>query len=160
MVWLLALLLFLPFAIVLLVGAPYLPTRKKQVNEALDLLALKPGELLVDLGCGDGVVLVEAAKRGIRAEGYELNPLVCAVAYVRTWRYRKLVTVKCRDFWSVKLPQETQAVYTFLLDPYMEKLDAKLVKELPKGGKLLSYTFTIPGKKPAASHGACYLYKY
>lgn len=158
--WLLTLLLFLPFAIVLLVGAPYLPTRKKQVNEALDMLALKPGELLVDLGCGDGVVLLEAAKRGIRAEGYELNPLVCVAAYLRTWRYRKQVTVKCRDFWSVELSKDTRAVYTFLLDPYMEKLDTKLTKELKKGSRLLSYTFTIPGKKPTASRGAFYLYKY
>ena len=158
--WLLALLLFLPFAIVLLVGAPYLPTRKKQVNEALDILALKPGELLVDLGCGDGVVLVEAAKRGIRAEGYELNPIVCAVAYIRTWRYRALVTVRCRDFWSVRLPADTKAVYTFLLDPYMEKLDRKLTGELKRGSKLLSYTFTIPGKKPASAKNACYLYRY
>lgn len=157
---LLALLLSLPFAIVLLVGAPYLPTRKKQVNEALDLLNLKPGDLLVDLGSGDGVVLVEAAKRGIKSIGYELNPLIFIVAYIRTWRYRNLVSVKCRDFWSAPLPRGVKAVYAFLLDPYMEKLDAKLTRELKKGSKLLSYTFTIPGKNPATSKNACYLYKY
>lgn len=150
----------LPFAVVLLVGAPYLPTRKKQANQALDLLNLKPGALVVDLGSGDGIVLIQAAKRGLRAIGFELNPLVFAVSYVRTLPYRSLVRVKFGNFWNAKLPEDTKGIFVFLLDPYMEKLDKKLKTELKKGTKLVSYTFTIPGKKSLKTKDALKLYTY
>ena len=160
MFWLVALIIVLPFALVLLVGAPYLPTRKKQANQALDLLDLKKGDLVVDLGSGDGVVLVQAAKRGLRAVGYELNPLVFALSYLRVLPHRKLVKVRYGNFWNAKLSEDTKGVFVFLLDPYMKKLDQKLAKELQKGTKLVSYTFDIPGKKPIKSHDALNLYRY
>ncbi len=160
MFWLIALCIVVPFAYVLLFGAPYLPTRKRQVNQALDLLALKKGELLVDLGSGDGAVLVEAAKRGIRCIGYELNPLVFCAAYLRVWKYRKLVTLRLRNFWKVPIPKETKGVFVFLLDKYMVKLDAKFGSELLKGTKVVSYTFEIPTRKPVKVSGALNVYIY
>lgn len=160
MLWVVAFTFVLPFALVLLVGAPYLPTRKQQAEQALDLLNLKPGELLVDLGSGDGAILVAAAKRGLRAEGYELNPLVFIVSYLRLLPHRRLVRVRCRNFWNVSLPKDTKGVFVFLLDPYMQRLDSKLSQELTKGARLVSYTFTVPGKKPAKTKQACYLYQY
>jgi hypothetical protein len=159
MILLVLLLILLPFAVVLLFGAPYLPTRKEQAEEALDLLDLKPGEVFVDLGCGDGVMLVHGAKRGLICYGYELNPFVWLVAYVRTFRYRKTVKVKLGNFWKIQLPKGTKGVYVFLLDKYMSQLNEKLTKEL-KGGRLLSYTFKIPGKKAISSKRAMNLYKY
>ncbi len=160
MIWLALLIIILPFAYVLLFGAPYLPTRKKQVNQALDLLGLKKGELLIDLGSGDGAVLVEAAKRGIRCVGYELNPFVFTVAYIRVWQYRKLVKLRLKNFWSQSIPAETRGVFVFLLDKYMVKLDEKLRTEAPKGTRVVSYTFEIPGKKASTSKQALNLYQY
>jgi len=159
-IWLVLLVLITPFAYVLMFGAPYLPTRRAQVNQALDLLALKKGELLIDLGSGDGAVLVEAAKRGIKCIGYELNPFVFAVAYLRVWKYRKLVKIKLKNFWKLPIPAETAGVFVFLLDKYMQKLDKKLQKEAPRGLKVISYTFLIPGKKPKVSKNALSLYVY
>ena len=152
--------IILPFAYVLLFGAPYLPTRKAQVKQALDLLNLKKGELLLDLGSGDGTVLVEAAKRGIQCIGYELNPLVFAVAYLRVWRYRKLVELRLKNFWRQPIPPETKGIFVFLLDKYMTKLDKKLKSEAPKGTKVVSYTFIIPSKKAKSSNQALSLYQY
>ena len=160
MIWLLSLILIIPFAFVLLFGAPYLPTRKAQVNQALDLLDLKKGQLLIDLGSGDGAVLIEAARRGIRCIGYELNPLVFVVAYVRTWRYRRLVTVRLQNFWSQTVPKDTSGVFVFLLEPYMQRLEDKFNSELPRGAKVVSYTFTLPKKKPVRTDGAMSLYQY
>ena len=160
MFWLIALCVVIPFAYVLMFGAPYLPTRKRQVNQALDLLNLKKGELLVDLGSGDGAVLVEAAKRGIRCIGYELNPLVFSISYIRVWKYRKLVTLRLRNFWNVPIPKEAKAVFVFLLDKYMVKLDRKLETELSKGTKVVSYTFEIPARKPVKVSGALIVYQY
>ena len=66
----------LSFSFVLLFGAPFLPTLKKQIDEALDLLDLKPGETMLELGCGDGRILLAATQRGLSVVGYELNPIL------------------------------------------------------------------------------------
>lgn len=160
MFWLIGFLFVLPFSLVLLFGAPYLPTRKKTAELALDMLTLKPGQKLVDLGSGDGAVLIAAAQRGIYATGYELNPLVFAVSYLRCLPYRKYITVRMADFWKQPIPKNTNAVFVFLLDKYMEKLDQKLATELDSGSRVVSYTFKIPGKKIAAEKQALHLYQY
>lgn len=159
MILILLLLIVLPFGVVLLFGAPYLPTRRREAERALDMLNLQPGEVFVDLGCGDGAVLLVAAQRGLVCYGYELNPFVWAVARFRTRKFHKTVTIYCRNFWQYPLPKETKGVFVFLLDTYMQKLDEKLQHEL-KDGVLLSYAFRVPGKKVVAEKGACFLYRY
>ena len=57
-------------------GALYVSTARVRVGAFLEAVAPEPGQLLVDLGCGDGRVLRSACRRyQVRAEGYELNPL-------------------------------------------------------------------------------------
>jgi len=160
MLWLVIFLIVLPFAIVLLYGAPYLPTRKAQAIQALDLLDLREGDVFVDLGSGDGAVLIEAASRGMICYGYELNPYVWFVSKLRTLKFGKQIHIYCRNFWNVPLPKDTKGVFVFLLDKYMARLDQKLGSELKKGGTLASYTFQISGKKPHVSRDAMFIYKY
>lgn len=124
------------------------------------MLDLKEGEVFVDLGSGDGAVLVEAAARGLICHGYELNPLMWLVSKIRTLRYGRQIKIHCRNFWNIPLPKDTTAVFVFLLDKYMSLLDEKLTNELSKGGRLVSYTFQIPGKQPIISKNALFLYKY
>lgn len=159
-VWLFLCLVVLPFGYVLLFGAPYLPTRRLKAKQALEILNLKEGEIFVDLGSGDGAVLIEAAKRGLICYGYELNPFIWLISFIRTIKYRRTVTIKLGNFWNHKLPLNTKAVFVFLLDPYMDKLDKKLKTELKKGSTLISYTFMVPGKKSIKAVDALYLYKY
>ncbi len=150
------------FGFVVAFGAPYLPTLKKQTTDALDLLDLKPGQTLLELGCGDGRVARAAAQRGITVVGYELNPVLVIIAKLTTLRYRKLVTIHLGNFWTAKLPP-TDAIFVFLLDKYMEKLDKKIVQKQAEQGKpilLLSFTFQVPGRKPVAKNGGLFLYKY
>ena len=143
----------------LLYGAPYLPTRQKQAKEALDLLNLKEGDIFVDLGSGDGAVLIEAARRGLICYGYELNPIVWLVSKIRTLKFGNQIHIYCRNFWKEPLPKNTKGVFVFLLDKYMPRLDAKLSSEL-KEGMVVSYTFAVPGKDPVKNDRALYLYKY
>lgn len=155
--------LILPFFIVIVSGAPYLPTRRRQVEQALDMLKLKPGQTLLELGCGDGTVIVIAAKREIKVIGYEVNPFLWFIAWVRTRKYRKQVQVYWGDFWSKPFPSSTDAVYVFLIDHFMGRLHKKLLSEIKKCKKCIkvaSYTFSIPDKKPEEQKGAIYLYKY
>ena len=65
-IWGLGLLLIVTWGLSILFGAPFLPTLKPERLRAMDLLDLKPGQVFVDLGSGDGVMLVLAAERGLR----------------------------------------------------------------------------------------------
>ena len=161
MIWLVAIvaLLLICFGGVLLVGAPYLPTLTPQVNIALELADLKKGQTLLELGCGDGKVLIAAAKQGINSVGYELNPLITFVAWVRTRRYRKYVTVIWGDFWGKPWP-EADVIFVFLLPRLMAKLDTKIEQYKYKPVKLVSFAFRIQNKKPATVKQGVYLYTY
>jgi SAM-dependent methyltransferase len=147
------------FGFVLLVGAPYLPTLAPQTKAAIELVDLKKGQHLLELGCGDGRVLIAAAQQGLRATGYELNPLLALLAWLRTRRYHGRVKVVCGNFWNVKLPP-AEGIFVFLLPKYMSKLDKKVIQQSSKPVKLVSFAFKIDGKKPDREKAGVLLYIY
>lgn len=154
--------LILLFGAVVFRGAPYVPTHRKSIESALDIMQLKEGDVVVDLGSGDGAFLIAAAKRGYYALGYELNPLLCAVAWLRTLHWRDQVNVYLRDFWLTSLPPDTKAVFVFLASPYMQRFKRKIEQET-KGRVtpliVVSYGFSIPGLLPKRVAQGLYLYE-
>ncbi|MDZ7785580.1 MAG: methyltransferase [Candidatus Saccharibacteria bacterium] len=137
---------FLGFAFVVFFGAPYLPTLSPQIDRALNLADLKEGETLLELGCGDGRVVAAAAKRGYKVVGYELNPVLALFSWVRTRKYRGQVKIVWGNFWRKKMP-EADAIFVFLLQRYMKKLDNKITQEYSgKSIKLVSFAFKVPGR--------------
>lgn len=164
---------FLCFTLVVLVGPPYLPTLNKQMTVALDMLDLKPGQTLLELGCGDGKVLIAAAQRGWKVVGIELNPLLVLLCYVRTWRYRKQVRVVWGNYWQTGKWPPADGVFGFVLPRLMPKLDRLLSSQYAKGAvapapthgkrpalKLASFAFVIPGKKVVRQQDGVFLYEY
>jgi precorrin-6B methylase 2 len=147
------------FGFVLAFGAPYLPTLTKQMNIALELADLQPGQSLLELGCGDGKVLIAAAQQGVRAIGFELNPLLVIFCKLRCWRYRKLVSVHWANFWTRTWPV-TDVIFIFGLPRIMTRLDTKIAQEAHQSVKLVSFAFAIPGKKLTRKRGGVLLYTY
>ncbi len=147
------------FGFVLAFGAPYLPTRKKQIDTALDLLGLKKGQTLLELGCGDGRVLKVAAQRGMYCIGYELNPILAMYAWVTTLKQRKNIRIIWGNFWSKPLPP-ARGIFVFLLDKYMVKLDKKIVQDFDSPVKLASFAFKVPGRQHSIQKNGIYLYEY
>jgi len=149
------------FASVVFIGPPYLPTLTPQVKTALDLLDVKPGQTVLELGCGDGKVLLAAAKRGCHATGIEINPVLVLLCRLRTWRYRKLVTVRMGNYWNTRLWGEADAIFGFVLPRYMSKLDGLIeVWRAGKAIKLASFAFKIPNKPIDHERDSVFLYIY
>lgn len=158
-IFILLFLVLLCFAFVVAFGAPYVPTMRRQVETAFDLLELQPGQRLIELGCGDGKLLLAAAKRGIFVTGYELNPILVAICWLRTRRYRKLVRLKMADFWRADWP-EADAIFGFILPKLMPKLDRKIITDKRAPLKVASFAFEIPGRTAVASRDGVFLYRY
>lgn len=161
MFWLglVVLLVVLCFGLVVFVGPPYLPTLNPQMNLALDMLGLKKGDTMLELGCGDGKVLLAAAQRGWKVVGYELNPLLVVLCRIRTWRYRSRVRVVWGNFWLTTWPP-ADGIFGFVLPRYMTKLDKKITRWHSRPIKLASFAFTIPGRKTLREENGVFLYEY
>lgn len=155
----LGLLVVFCFSFVLLFGAPFLPTLPTQVNAALDLLDLKPEQLMIDLGCGDGRVLIAAARRGWRVVGYELNPLLALLAWLRCRPYQDRVVVVWADYWRAQWPQ-ADGIFAFILPRYMAKLHTKVIQSTKHAVKVASFGFKIPDKQPTRLDQGIFLYDY
>lgn len=160
--WAIGLLLFASFLLIVFRGAPFVPTRVQDIDELFKLHDFKKDEILIDLGSGDGRVLIEAAKRGLKSVGYELNPFLMVYSW---FRVRKLphTTVRLEDFWRAKLPVNTAVVFVFLAGPFMNKLDRKLQNEATRLGhsiELISYGMQVPKKLEATKRGAFVVYSY
>jgi hypothetical protein len=155
-----AVLLVLVFGAVILIGAPYVPTLSLQRQGALDLLNLEAGQVFVDLGSGDGSMLLLAAQRGLNAIGYEINPFLVLISWVRTRRYRKQVKIRWFNFWWADVSR-ADGIFVFLIDGHMQRLDRFLKKQANKKTiKLASNAFQIPGKLSSAKQDGIFLYRY
>lgn len=157
--WAIAVLVIVAYGWVIMFGAPYVPTLRRQRAAAIKLLDLKPGQHFIDLGCGDGGLLILAAKQGWQAEGYELNPFLALLAWLRTRRYGRQVKIYCRSFWRADLSR-ADGIFVFLIGHYMKKLD-RLINEQPHPKLLVvSNGFEIPGRRTKLQKGALLLYEY
>lgn len=139
-------------------GAPWIPTRKKDLPSILDDAKLAKGQLLVELGSGDGRLLVAAAKRDAKVIGYEINPLLWLVSKLKLMGYTN-AHVKLASLWKADL-SGADVVVTFLVPRTMPKLATKLNKQLKPGATFISYAFDLPGKKPVLQRRAWRLYKF
>jgi SAM-dependent methyltransferase len=152
-------LVFVFFTFVILFGAPFLPTLKKNVKPAIKLINLSPGQTLLELGSGDGRVLVAAAQAGLNVIGYELNPILYVYSWLITRKYRKQVKIVFGNYWNKTWP-EADGIFVFLLNRYMEKLNTRIVQDYKKPIKLVSFAFKINSKQESAEKQGLFLYKY
>jgi len=160
MIWFLLAAVVLLLGFVVFFGPPYLPTLRRNIDSAFDLLELKPGQTMLDLGAGDGRVLIAAAKRGINAVGIELSPVLFALSWLRTRRYRKHVRVIWGNYFTVNWPP-ADAIFTFMIPRQMARLDQKIYAwRGEKPVRLASFAFAIPGKQPDAQRNGVFLYEY
>jgi hypothetical protein len=128
-------------------GALYVSTTRPRIAAFIEAVPMKPGQVLVDLGCGDGRVLRYAWKRyKIEAIGFEVNLLAYLKGRVLSIGL-KHIEIRLKNFWSQNLAQ-ADVVFCYLYPDVMQKLSAKLKAELKPGTRVVSCNFALPGFKP------------
>lgn len=156
------LLVFIPFVWVVFIGAPYVPAHTDAIEKAVKEVKLSKQGRVLDLGCGDGKFLLAASKMGYKCTGYEFNIFMALVARFRLRKFPQ-ANVRSENLWKVDFPDDTEVVYTFLLEKFMYRLDEKMKSEAKRLGKdltLISYVFKIPNKKPIKEVGGVRVYRY
>jgi cyclopropane fatty-acyl-phospholipid synthase-like methyltransferase len=143
-------------------GIPWQPTDMRRVRRMLQMSELKPGEVVYDLGCGDGRILVCAAREfQARAVGVELNPWLYVLAVLRVFfsGCSSRVQIIFGNLHNVPL-EEADVVTIFLFSHVNELLQEKFRQELKKGARIVSYVWKLPSWVPVASDGEYQLYLY
>jgi tRNA G37 N-methylase Trm5 len=127
----------------------YVPTPQEVVDKMLEMADVRPGEIVYDLGCGDGRIPVTAAKRyGSRAWGFDINPVRVkeSLDNVAKNNVQKLVIIKLQDIFELDLSKAD--VITLYLLP---QLNVKLIPQLDKlkpGCRIVSHDFNMEGVRP------------
>jgi len=132
-------------------AVPYVPTRPEVLELVFEALGLKEGDVLYDLGSGDGRIVIEAAKRYPikKAVGIELRDELVKEATERVRRegLEGRVEIVHGDFFRVPIKEAT-VVYMYLLTSVNEALKPKLKQELRPGTRVVTLDFQIPGWRP------------
>ena len=127
-------------------GALYVSTSRLRIRAVLDELNLTPGQVLMDLGCGDGRALRAARRRSdISAIGYEINPL--AYLKARIYSMAAGIDIRYRNFWHEAIDR-ADIIFCYLFPDVMAELAAKIQKEAKPGAVIVSFNFPIPAFTP------------
>jgi hypothetical protein len=131
----------------------FVPTPQAVVDKMLELAEVKPGDVVYDLGCGNGRIVVTAAKKyGVKAVGFDINPerIKESLENVRENHVENLVTIKQEDIFTLDL-SEASVITLYLLPSLNVKLMPQLAKCKP-GTRIVSHDFDMRGAKPLVKH--------
>ncbi|WP_043392258.1 SAM-dependent methyltransferase [Archangium violaceum] len=129
---------------------PYVPTPQPVVDAMLEVADVKPGDVLYDLGSGDGRIVVTAAQRfGVRGVGIDINPerVQEAEANARAAGVERLTEFRQEDIFKADFGEAT-VVTMYLLPSVNNRLKPKLLNELKPGTRIVSHAFDIEGWEP------------
>ncbi|XP_073347610.1 ATP synthase subunit C lysine N-methyltransferase isoform X2 [Pagrus major] len=132
---------------------PFVPATTAQVENVLRMLRARSGTL-VDIGSGDGRIVIAAAKHGFQASGFELNPWLVWYSRLKAWRegVHRSTSFHISDLWKVSFAQYSNVVI-FGVPQMMEQLELKLATELPSTAKVVACRFPFPTWVPEHTDG-------
>jgi predicted RNA methylase len=137
--------------------APFVPSPQTVVEYMLKLAGLKAGEILFDLGSGDGRTVIMAAKTfGARGVGIELREDLAkkAMNHIHENGLDDRVTIMNTDMFNVNLTS-ADVVYLYLTTSANEKIKPRLESDLKKGARVVSHDYEIIGWQPVKVENFC-----
>lgn len=129
---------------------PYVPTDNSVVDGMLKLAGVKSSDIVYDLGCGDGRIVVRAAKNyGAHGVGVDINPSRIQEARENAKRnnVESLVKFEEGDLFDANI-QNATVVTLYLLPSVNLRLRPKLLKDLKPGTRIVSHSFDMGDWKP------------
>lgn len=126
-------------------GAPYVPTKDADIKRMLMLAQITPKDVVVDLGSGDGRLVIAAAQAGAGlALGYEIHPGLVTISKnkIDSLDLNRAV-IHSESMWGADLSRVT-VVLMYQVPYAMSRLKQKLQSELPKGARIISNAFEFP----------------
>ena len=158
MIILFSLILFIAFFFVTLLwilipalyGLPPVPTKPERIRKALKLANLRPGEVLYDLGAGDGrVLLIAVPEFGAKAVGIEVGPVQCTVIWLRAVAsgFGNQIQIRWANFYKAYL-RDADVVFVYATSKEIVKLAPHLEKQLKNGARVVSISADFPEWEP------------
>jgi ribosomal protein L11 methylase PrmA len=129
---------------------PYVQTSPAVVDRMLAMGHVGKNDVVIDLGCGDGRIVIEAVrKHGARGIGYDIDPERVDEARKNARRagVSDRATFEVQDLFTAPIG-EADLVTVYLLPPVMDRLAPRLRRELRPGTRIVSHSFSIHGWKP------------
>ena len=143
--------------------APYVPIRHEVLQRMLSMVAPKPGAVWIDLGSGDGRILIEACRKFPTIHGMGIERIRPLRWYARL--NILMAGLSCRlairdgDFFTADL-SSADIVSFYLLPETNRRLIEKLKKELKPGSQVIFHRHPVPGLQLAAEDTENRIYKY
>lgn len=137
-----------------------MPTPKKTVAIMVGLANIKAGERAVDLGSGDGRIVVALARAGAQAHGYEINPLLVLASRLRVRRagLKDKAFIHWRNFLNLDFSQ-FDVITIYGLTGLMKKLEHKFKSQMRPQARLVSHAFHFPNWPVSRQEGVVFLYR-
>ncbi len=137
--------------------APFVPSPTLVVEYMLKMADLKAGEVLFDMGSGDGRTVIMAAKTfGARGVGIEMREDLAkkAMSSIHEHGLDDRVTIMNDDMFNVNLTS-ADVVYLYLTTSANEKIKPKLESDLKRGARVVSHDYEIIGWRPTKVENFC-----
>lgn len=129
---------------------PYVPTPPEVVDKMLELADLRPGQLVYDLGCGDGRIVVAAARRhGARGVGIDIDPqrIAEALANAAAAGVAERTRFMVGDLFEADF-SDADVVMLYLLPALNRRLRPQLWRQLKVGTRVVSHEFDMGAEWP------------
>ena len=125
--------------------APWWRTSKKTALAICKLAKIKKGDLVYDLGCGDGTALITAAKEfGAKGVGIEIDPFRYWISRIRFQRNNLSNSLRIvRDNFFNQNIKDADVIIVYLIPKTLERLLPKFKEELKKGTRIVSFVYEI-----------------
>ncbi|MEN9406884.1 MAG: hypothetical protein RLZZ455_100 [Candidatus Parcubacteria bacterium] len=137
---------------------PYFQTSRYRVQTMVELAKPQQGECGIDLGSGDGRIVIAFAEKGVTMHGYELDKELLELSE-KNIKETNITNafIHHKNFWDADL-SGFDIVTIYPMPDIMDALEKKLEKELKSGARVLTNFYTLPTWKHTTSRDKIYLY--